>query len=340
MDGTKHEIRRQMLCRRRALSASEVDAAERAALPHVVSLAAYREASSVLAYLAVDGELATARLIAAAFADQKRVFLPRLAGAGMVFAEHRDGGALAIGRFGIPEPLGRAGSEWNAAAGSAVVFLPLVAWDGEGVRLGRGGGFYDRALATVRENVRLVGLGYAFQQCAKIPRDPWDVTLDFVVGERGPVRCGNGDDRSPVRKEDTRQHDNRTDGGGQHRAGRRTGAGDWTTCAGGRAQEQAQATQETARPGSRGSPQGSRSGSERRRSSRDKEAIIQAKGEFEKEIQGSSGGRSSRPRNGSPRRRRTSTGSIDQIERREAELKKREQSFKDRENSSRIASSR
>jgi 5-formyltetrahydrofolate cyclo-ligase len=223
MDGIKDQIRRRMLCRRSALSPLEIDAAERAVHEHLIALDGYRDAASVIAYSAVGGELATTRLIATALEDGKRVFLPRVAGREMTFAEHRAGSPLLVGRFGIPEPVGH---EWDPDTdGPAVVFVPVVAFDAEGGRLGRGGGFYDRALARLRPDVRLIGLGYAFQQCAKIPRDPWDVSLDLVVGERGPVRRGNGGARPPFGKEDTTRNGEHTDGGGQHRAGRRAGAG-------------------------------------------------------------------------------------------------------------------
>lgn len=210
MAGTKDSIRREMLSRRRALSPARIEAAESAILEHVCSLAEYRRSSSILAYAAVDGELPTGRLIAAAFADGKSVFLPRVDGSAMSFAEHRFGAVLRPGRFGIPQA---DGTTWIPDDGPTVALVPTVAWDGEGARLGRGRGHYDRAFATRREDVVLIGLAYAFQQCASIPRDPWDVLLDLVVSERGPVRCRDGDGPSPVRKEDTTQHGNPTDRG-------------------------------------------------------------------------------------------------------------------------------
>jgi 5-formyltetrahydrofolate cyclo-ligase len=218
----KHEIRRQMLRRRGALSASEVETAERAVHAHLIALGEYGRAASMIAYTAVGGEVATTRLIETAFADGKSVFLPRIRGGEMTFAEHRRGEPLAIGRFGIPEPHG---PEWMPSEHLAVVLVPLVAFDGDGRRIGRGGGFYDRALTRLPHDVPLIGLGYAFQQCARIPHDAWDVSLDLVVSERGPIRCGNGDPRSPLGKEDTTRHGQHHDGGGQPRAGRRIGAG-------------------------------------------------------------------------------------------------------------------
>jgi 5-formyltetrahydrofolate cyclo-ligase len=220
MTGTKDVIRREMLSRRRALSPLEAEASAYAIAARVLALDAYRSSASVVAYVATDGEVPTGRLIAAALGDGKAVFLPRVAGAAMTFTRHRHGEALLPGRFGIPEALGE---EWTAAAGPTLVLVPLVAWDSTGARLGRGGGFYDRALATFGDDAVLIGLAYAFQRCANIPRDAWDVPLDLVVCEEG-VRRWDGDGESPVGKEETTHHGN-SFGRGQHRSGRRAGVG-------------------------------------------------------------------------------------------------------------------
>ena len=97
-------------------------------------------------------------------------------------------------RLGIDEPTGTAilGARWLN-----VVFLPLVAFDACGVRLGAGGGFYDRAFAfrhwrCAWHAPRLVGLAYAFQQVESITPAAHDVLMDAVVTEEGMIRCATG----------------------------------------------------------------------------------------------------------------------------------------------------
>ena len=70
-----------------------------------------------------------------------------------------------------------------------LLFIPLVAFDEAGYRLGMGGGFYDTSLAYLRRRKvwrkpYLVGVGYEYQKVAQIPRDPWDVPLDAVITEK------------------------------------------------------------------------------------------------------------------------------------------------------------
>ncbi|MFN8643075.1 MAG: 5-formyltetrahydrofolate cyclo-ligase [Candidatus Binatia bacterium] len=203
MDETKASIRREMRRRRRALTPTEVAAAGAAVAAAVLGLDAYRAAAVVLAYVDAEQEVPTGALIASALASGKRVFLPRLDGERMVFAEHRLGDALQPGALGIPAPQGQPAAEGVVA--SATAFVPVVAWDDAGGRIGRGGGHYDRTFAGAVRPSCLVGLAYAFQQLPRVPHDPWDVRLDCVVSERGAVKCWNGDPVSP-HSEEVEQH--------------------------------------------------------------------------------------------------------------------------------------
>ena len=89
-------------------------------------------------------------------------------------------------RFGIPEnydprPL--------SAGKIDVMFMPLVAFDPTGNRLGMGGGFYDGTLAFLRRRhvwrkPLLIGTAYEMQKVDCLPREAWDVRLDYVITER------------------------------------------------------------------------------------------------------------------------------------------------------------
>ena len=110
----------------------------------------------------------------------------------MRFVEMR--GRQRVNRLGICEP---EGSRIIGARWLDLVFLPLVGFDTRGVRLGMGGGYYDRAFAfrrwrTAWHTPRLVGLAYSFQQVEEIVAAPHDVLLDAVITDRGVVRCVTG----------------------------------------------------------------------------------------------------------------------------------------------------
>lgn len=76
-----------------------------------------------------------------------------------------------------------------------MVFVPLLAFDRRGGRLGYGGGYYDRTLARLPHAIA-IGYGLATQEVAHIPMGPHDVPLSGVVTERERIAC-HGD--APLR---------------------------------------------------------------------------------------------------------------------------------------------
>ena len=147
-------------------------------------------------YAALPEELDTTPLIELARQRGCRIYLPRIdrhsLGRKMQFVEMST--RQRSNRLGIFEPEGARiiGARWLD-----VVFLPLVGFDSRGVRLGTGGGFYDRAFAfrrwrAVWHTPRLIGLAYSFQQVEHITSAPHDVLMDAVVTEKGVIRCATG----------------------------------------------------------------------------------------------------------------------------------------------------
>jgi 5-formyltetrahydrofolate cyclo-ligase len=203
---------------RRRLSIADRLAAERSIAAWLPRLPAYRDAAGILAYVATEHEFPTRALTENAWASGKKVYLPRVVGDELEFATHQPGVALRAGRFGIPEPDADA-VVWTSFDVPTVAFVPLVAWDDTGTRLGRGGGFYDRALSSMRPS-GVIGLGYAFQRYTALPCDPWDVKLDYIATERGVLYCGRRESQTPVRKEDVNFNDICVDRVDRRRIGR------------------------------------------------------------------------------------------------------------------------
>lgn len=72
-----------------------------------------------------------------------------------------------------------------------IVIVPLVAFERHGGRLGYGGGFYDRTLELLRSRRATLAVGFAFdaQEAAKLPLEPTDQPLDFIVTESRVLTC-------------------------------------------------------------------------------------------------------------------------------------------------------
>ncbi len=150
--------------------------------------AEFATASTVAGYWACHGELDPAPLLECAWAMDKAVYLPVLAGNALQFAPYRPNTLLRRNRFQIPEPE-VSPTEWLPPLALDLVLTPLVAFDLTGTRLGMGGGFYDRSFAFLRgpaqsgRRPRLVGVAYEFQQVETLVRQPWDVPLDAAATE-------------------------------------------------------------------------------------------------------------------------------------------------------------
>jgi len=105
----------------------------------------------------------------------------------MVFRAWRPGEPLEDGVWGIPIP-----PEEAELLDPDVVITPVVGFDRACYRLGYGGGYYDRTLASLPRRPLLVGVGYALAALKTIHPQPHDVPLDLVVTERETVRPAGG----------------------------------------------------------------------------------------------------------------------------------------------------
>lgn len=90
--------------------------------------------------------------------------------------------AMGSDRHGIPIPLG------GASIVPDIVLLPLVAFDPRGFRIGYGGGYFDRTLATLVPRPLAIGVGFELGRVADIRPQAHDLSLDMVVTEAGIMR--------------------------------------------------------------------------------------------------------------------------------------------------------
>ena len=150
----------------------------------------------VAIYASFREELDSGPLIRLARKRGCRIFLPRIdtRTISMKFVEALTGARETVNHLGIVEPHGTLPIK---ARWLDLVLLPLVGFDVHGMRLGMGGGYYDRTFAYRRHHVawrgpRLVGVAYSFQQVPSIGRQWHDVPLDAVVTEERVIRCVTG----------------------------------------------------------------------------------------------------------------------------------------------------
>lgn len=106
-----------------------------------------------------------------------KIFLPVVADNSMNFYNLKKHADLQKGKFGILEP--KKDKLFNPDT-PAICFIPGLAFDKQGNRLGRGLGYYDRFLSQYK-NIVKVGICYSFQIYEKIPVEKHDKKMDEVI---------------------------------------------------------------------------------------------------------------------------------------------------------------
>ncbi|WP_461012348.1 5-formyltetrahydrofolate cyclo-ligase [Streptomyces capparidis] len=194
---SKTVFRKRLLKARLGLTADERGEAEAAVTAHALALPELAGAAVVAAYVSVGSEPGTRELLEALRARGTRVLLPVLLPDGdLDWAEYtgpeglrrvsRTGGTS----LGLLEPGGpRLGVD--AVTGADAVLLPGLAVDVGGMRLGRGGGSYDRVLERLgraRGDVPLVVLLHRGEIVPRVPAEPHDRRVTAAVTPEGVRR--------------------------------------------------------------------------------------------------------------------------------------------------------
>lgn len=185
----KRAARRPLLASRARRSPAQRAVVDEALAAHLLALPSIARAARVAAYRSMAGEPGTAALLDGLVARGTTVLLPVTHDDGtLAWVEHDPAATTRRSRLGVDEPVGPAVGE-GALGGVEVVVLPALAVDHHGRRLGRGAGYYDRALASLTgRRPLLVALVHADELVPEVPHEEHDVPVDVVVTENGVFR--------------------------------------------------------------------------------------------------------------------------------------------------------
>ena len=183
VDRTKAERRTALLAARRGSTATVHSTEARQLLGHLPEAVA--GAGTVCAYWPVGAEPGSPDLVDRLTELCDVVLLPvaRTGPGGEHLPLHWGRyvpGRMVEARFGLREPAGP-WLEPDAVAGADVVLVPALAVDRRGVRLGRGGGFYDRSLALCAPGTRLVAVVRDCEVVDELPGEPHDVLMTHAL---------------------------------------------------------------------------------------------------------------------------------------------------------------
>ncbi len=175
--------------RRRAADAAALPDAGEALARRVLETVPPPAGAAVSAYWPMGDELDCRPLISELQRRGHVIGLPIIVRKGepLRFRAWQPGVALEAGGFGTSIP-----PEDAPEVVPDYLLVPLLAFDRAGYRLGYGGGFYDRTLEGLRRAaavpVTAVGIAFAGQEVAEVPREPSDQRLDWIVTEAETIK--------------------------------------------------------------------------------------------------------------------------------------------------------
>ncbi|MBD2870999.1 5-formyltetrahydrofolate cyclo-ligase [Paenibacillus arenilitoris] len=184
-------IRREMTKKRNDLPEELRKVWSKAACERAKAFLESRSASSFMAYVPFRSELDLSGLIEWGWQTGRTVIVPRCVAADFTMTLHvlHGWGELIPGAYGIMEPNPAVTLPIEDGYAPEAVFVPGLAFDRSGGRLGYGGGYYDRFAAALQQREadgRIAWIGAAFeaQLLDRIPREAHDLPMDAVLTER------------------------------------------------------------------------------------------------------------------------------------------------------------
>lgn len=173
----KKELRSQIRQLKRAMTEAQIEEKSRILGSLFAQSQLYRQADTIYGYLPYNQEVRTIPMLQQALLDGKRVAVPKVYGDEMRFIYLTDLTAVETGYAGIPEPIADGPVADDPAA---LVLMPGLAFDPAGHRIGYGGGFYDKFLASEPEHPTLA-LCYDFQMLPHLQTEAFDIPVDCVL---------------------------------------------------------------------------------------------------------------------------------------------------------------
>jgi len=186
----KNEIRAEIKVALAAMDPSEAAGASSAACRNVIEQREFADASSVMIFLPMPGEIDARDIARAAWSRGKRVAVPKTRAPGVMDAVEicsldTD---VSPGKFDILEP----DTDKVVPTGELdLIVAPALAFDRQGNRLGRGGGYYDRFIEQSAGSL-VCGLAFDSQLLDELPAEPHDRPVNMVATNAEFLRFAAG----------------------------------------------------------------------------------------------------------------------------------------------------
>jgi len=173
----KANLRKVVLEKRDSLSYDFIEIASKKIHKNLNRCEPYQNAKTIASYFPIGSEVKTQEIMQEILQQGKTLGLPKVVGEEVVFKKITDSHQLEKGSFGIMEPK----EDCQVLKDFDVILVPSIGITRNGVRLGHGYGFYDKAL--FKSKAIKIALVYSRQIIKSIPKTELDVTIDWIITE-------------------------------------------------------------------------------------------------------------------------------------------------------------
>ncbi|WP_295726675.1 5-formyltetrahydrofolate cyclo-ligase [uncultured Bartonella sp.] len=184
MTNNKKMLRQEALARRDRMRQEQRAVISQKLVDELQKLLAILKGKTVAGFWPIKSEIDPRPMMSALKKHGFKLALPAIIDkTTMVFRIFEDEGKLVDMGFGTVGP-----SEEAEIVEPETLLVPLSAFDSKGNRIGYGAGYYDRAIASMRENGHnplLIGLAFDCQEVPSIPGEPYDQKLAMILTESG-----------------------------------------------------------------------------------------------------------------------------------------------------------
>lgn len=184
MNSDLKTLRKQLRLKRRQLSQFQQKQAEQQILNQLRQFITFQSAVKIGLYLHAFGEIHTHKILEFCFRNKKQVYLPMICNMNQklvwvkISANQYKNKRFSHHPLGMKEPMAGRG---QSVSNLDLLIMPLLACDHLGTRIGMGGGYYDRTLATAPRRPFRLGLAHTFQYLDfPLVRQKWDQPLDAL----------------------------------------------------------------------------------------------------------------------------------------------------------------
>lgn len=183
----KSLLRQRFLSVRRGIPADKKAEYDSRICRYIINSVSYKYYDTLLLYAALYDEPDLSALAVKAVADGKRVAYPRCVphSRDMVFHYVTDLSQLKKGTYGIPEPDASLPAFDPGITSCSVCFIPAVAVDRRGYRIGYGGGYYDRFFSSFSGT--LAAVVFSGLIADGVPHGKYDLRADVIFTEGGVI---------------------------------------------------------------------------------------------------------------------------------------------------------